>query len=125
MLSMEENVTPTVHPNDALECYKLFWKNYATFQGRARRSEFWWPMLFNFILGSILSFIPILAMLFGVAVLIPNLAIVSRRLHDTGRAFGWYFICMVPLVGCILLIIWWAQEGQPGQNRFGDNPKGL
>lgn len=121
---MEQPVTQNIHSDGALECYKLFWTNYATFAGRARRSEFWWPMLFNFILGSILAFIPILAVLFGVAVLIPNLAIVSRRLHDTGRAFGWYFIGMVPLVGCILLIIWWAQEGQPGQNRFGDNPKG-
>lgn len=121
---MEQPVTQNIHPNGALECYKLFWTNYATFAGRARRSEFWWPMLFNFILGSILAFIPILGVLFAVAVIIPNLAIASRRLHDTGRAFGWYFIGMVPLVGYILLIIWWAQEGQPGQNRFGDNPKG-
>lgn len=121
---MEQPVTQNIHPDGALECYKLFWTNYATFAGRARRSEFWWPMLFNFILGSILSFIPILGVLFAVAVIIPNLAIASRRLHDTGRAFGWYFIVLIPIVGYILLIIWWAQEGQPGQNRFGDNPKG-
>lgn len=121
MLSMEENVTPTVHPNGALECYKLFWKNYATFEGRARRSEFWWPVLFN----AILSCIPYVGWVIALAALIPNLAVASRRLHDTGRAFGWYFISFIPVVGAILLIIWWAQEGQPGQNRFGDNPKGL
>lgn len=121
---MEENVTPRVHPNGALECYKLFWKNYATFEGRARRSEFWWPMLFNVILGSVLYVIPILGYLFAVAVIIPNLAVVSRRLHDTGRAFGWFLIVLIPVVGPILLLIWWAKEGESGQNRFGDNLKG-
>lgn len=112
-----------IHPNGAMECYKLFWTNYANFAGRARRSEYWWPVLFNSILGYILAFIPFIGPLFALAVLIPNFAVASRRLHDTGRAFGWFFITLVPLVGTILYIIWQAQDSQPGGNRFGANPK--
>ncbi len=126
MENINENntvATSNTHPNGAIECYKLFWTNYATFTGRARRSEFWWPTLFNVVLGFILSFIPFVGPLFSLAILVPNFAVASRRLHDTGRAFGWFFICLIPVVGTILYIIWQAQDSQPGENRFGANPK--
>ncbi|WP_297831036.1 DUF805 domain-containing protein [uncultured Rikenella sp.] len=126
MENINENntvATSNIHPNGAIECYKLFWTNYANFAGRARRSEFWWPTLFNCILAAILRYIPVVGPLFALAVLVPNLAVASRRLHDTGRAFGWFFICLIPVVGTILYIIWQAQDSQPGENRFGANPK--
>ncbi|WP_298062901.1 DUF805 domain-containing protein [uncultured Rikenella sp.] len=117
---MENNNTaPSIHSSDAFECYKQFWTNYANFSGRARRSEFWWPMLFNFVLGCI----PFVGWLVMLAALVPNLAVASRRLHDTGRAFGWYFILFIPLVGAILYIIWTATDSEQGENRFGANPK--
>lgn len=116
--------TSNIHPNGAMECYKLFWSNYATFSGRARRSEFWWPVLFNYVISGVLTCIlPILGVLFSLAAFIPNFAVASRRLHDTGRAFGWIFINLIPVVGLILYIIWQAQDSQPGENRFGTNPK--
>lgn len=113
-----------IHPNGAMDCYKAFWSNYATFSGRARRSEFWWPVLFNYVISGVLTCIlPILGVLFSLAVFIPNFAVASRRLHDTGRAFGWIFINLIPIVGTILYIIWQASDSQPGENRFGANPK--
>ncbi len=86
--------TSNIHPNGAMECYKLFWTNYANFAGRARRSEFWWPTLFNGILGYILIFIPFIGPLFALAVLVPNLAVASRRLAglsagSSSASFRW------------------------------------
>ena len=124
---MENNNTlePTVHPNGAMDCYKAFWTNYATFSGRARLSEFWWPWLFNAIITLILSAVcgKMISGLFSLAILVPNLAVTSRRLHDTGRAFGWFFIYFIPIVGIVLLFMWTARDGERGENRFGANPK--
>lgn len=110
--------------------YAAFWKNYATFAGRTRRAGYWWPTLFNalisilcMIIGLFTFGIPVF--LFGLATLIPGLAVVSRRLHDTGRGFGWIFIGLIPLVGAIVLLVFMCQDSEPGANRFGANPKGL
>lgn len=120
------DVITNCHPDSAGGCYKLFWTNYANFSGRARRSEFWWPYLFNGLIMIILfCILPILGLLFILATLIPNLTLYSRRLHDTGRAFGWYFISGIPIVGALLLLIWTLTDSQPGENRFGANPKGF
>lgn len=109
---------------------------YATFSGRARRSEYWYFALFTMIVDLVLSMINsffaesfmgvIFALLtgaFGLAVMIPGLAVSWRRLHDIGKSGGWYFICLVPLVGAILFLIWTCRDSQPGDNRFGPNPK--
>ena len=85
---------------------------YATFEGRARRSEYWWFYLANTIVSSILSAIgqrltlfSILSVIYSLAVLLPGLAVCVRRLHDVGKS-GWYiFISLIPLVGAILLIV--------------------
>ncbi len=71
------------------------------------------PIIFSVLLG-----------LYSLAAIIPSLAVSSRRLHDTGRAFGWYFIGLIPLVGIILLLVWYCTDGERGANRFGNNPKG-
>lgn len=109
---------------------------YATFDGRARRSEYWYFALFTMVvnlglgilnnifaegfLGVIFS---LLTGAFGLAVFIPSLALSWRRLHDIGKGGGWYFICLVPIVGGILYLIWTCRDSQPGDNRFGPNPK--
>lgn len=103
---------------------------YATFRGRARRPEFWWFMLFG-LLGGLAAGLADLALfglaaeispinnLFSLALLIPSLAVGSRRLHDTGRSGWWQLIHLVPLVGQIVLIVFWCQRGTEGPNRFG------
>ena len=98
-------------------------KRYAEFNGRARRQEFWLFALVSFIVSFILNFIGPLGYLYSLAVLVPSLAVGARRLHDTGRS-GWFqLVGLIPLVGVIILIIFMAQESQPGENQYGSNPK--
>ena len=106
-------------------------KKYAVFQGRARRAEFWYFVLFNFIISFVLAFIEgllaensgVLTGLYSLAILIPNLAVSARRLHDTGRSGWWLLIGLIPLIGAIVLIVFWCQDSQPGDNEYGPNPK--
>lgn len=103
---------------------------YATFSGRARRSEYWFFVLFNYVISAALGFLgrymflfSILSGLYSLAVLIPSLAVTWRRLHDIGKGGGWYFFILVPLVGWIFLLVWLCRDSQPGQNTYGPNPK--
>ena len=107
-------------------------KKYATFEGRARRTEFWMFALINFIINTVLSIIQrstgstallVISVIYGLAVLIPGIAVTVRRLHDTGRSGGWWFIVLIPIVGAIILIVFCAQDSQPGPNQYGPNPK--
>ncbi|MCI4046703.1 DUF805 domain-containing protein [Streptomyces sp. TRM75563] len=104
-------------------------KNYAGFSGRARRKEYWMFVLFNFIIGVVLSVIgtaidtQIPYIIYIVAVIVPSLAVLVRRLHDTGRSGWWFFIAFVPLVGGIVLLVFLASEGKPETNQYGVNPK--
>ena len=98
---------------------------YADFDGRARRSEFWWWFLAVVVVDVVLNVlrIPVLGILFGLAIIVPNLAVGCRRLHDTGKS-GWLqLVGLIPIVGWILLIVWFAAEGTPGPNQYGPNPK--
>ncbi len=107
---------------------------YATFSGRAARSEFWWFVLFNVLANFALGLIDtaifgtapdsaaIFAPLFSLAMLIPNIAVAVRRLHDTDRSGWWYLLILIPLIGIIVLIVWWATPGTRGPNRFGPDP---
>ena len=99
---------------------------YADFSGRAARPEFWWFVLAQFVVGLVLNMVlPVLGMLFSLALLIPSLAAGSRRLHDTGRS-GWLqLLALIPVVGWILLIYWTAQPGAVGANQYGVAPEHL
>ena len=109
-------------------------QNYANFSGRAQRSAFWYWALFGFlasIVAGILDYslfgesgTPVLQSLFTLATIIPYLAVGARRLHDTGRSGWWQLLLFIPLIGLIVLIVWWASRGTPGPNRFGPNPLG-
>ena len=102
---------------------------YAVFSGRARRQEYWMFFLFNFIIISILWVVgrfvdsQIIGMLYDLAVLIPSIAVLVRRLHDTGRSGWWWFIALIPLIGWIVLLLYMLEDGNPGQNQYGANPK--
>jgi uncharacterized membrane protein YhaH (DUF805 family) len=86
---------------------------YADFNGVASRSEFWWFMLFVFVVSLVLNYFgPLVGGLFSLAVLLPNLAVGARRLHDTGRS-GWLqVLLLIPLIGLIVLIVFWVQESK-------------
>ena len=101
---------------------------YATFQGRASRSEFWYFALFNFLVNIVLSMVAgvlgnlggVLAGLVMLGLFLPGLAVLVRRLHDVDRSGWWYFLLLVPLVGLIVLLIWFCKKGTEGANRFGE-----
>lgn len=111
-------------------------RKYAVFSGRARRKEYWFFLLFNLLIMFGLAFIDVasgfyneelgaglLSGLYVLAVLLPSLGVSIRRLHDTDRSGWWLLLGLVPLVGSIVLIIFFALDGTPGKNRFGDSPK--
>lgn len=112
------------------EAVRTGFRKYAVFSGRATRSEFWYWMLFVFVascgtqaidvwlLGHDIGSGP-LNLLIALAVALPYLAVSVRRLHDTDRAGWWLLIFLVPLIGPILLIVWWIRPGTEGENRFG------
>jgi uncharacterized membrane protein YhaH (DUF805 family) len=114
---------------------KVVLENYANFDGRARRAEFWWYFLANFLIGVVLNIIDaaaglrfgggigVIATIYGLAVLLPGLAVGVRRLHDTDKSGWWLLIGLIPIVGFIILIVFWATEGRPGVNRYGGSPK--
>lgn len=86
-------------------------KKYVDFNGVASRSEFWWFMLFVFVAAVVLGWVsPLLANIFGLAMLLPELAVGARRLHDTGRSGWWQLLLLLPVIGLIVLIVFWVQE---------------
>ncbi|MCI1748430.1 MAG: DUF805 domain-containing protein [Acidipropionibacterium sp.] len=123
---------PSVNMQQAV---KLFFKNYAVFNGRASRSEYWWMFVFSWLISIILSglgrmigdsgttFLDVLSGVWGLATIVPSLAIVWRRLHDTGRAGGWFFIVFVPIVGWIILIVFLASAPKADAWQRFDNGK--
>lgn len=111
-------------------------KKYVDFNGRARRKEYWFFVLFNLIISCVLSAIDVfigtysvsagvglLAGLYALAVLLPGIGVTVRRLHDTGRSGWWILIALVPLVGWIVLLVFMLIDSQPGTNAYGPNPK--
>lgn len=101
---------------------------YATFSGRARRSEYWWFYLFYILCTIVLEFIVIAArnglpFILLLGVILPSLAAMVRRLHDTGRSGWWFWIGVIPIVGAIILIVFLCQNSQPGTNQYGPSPK--
>lgn len=110
-------------------------QNYAVFEGRARRREYWIFELMNsaitialFVLAAMLGkaghpYFVSLPFLYIAATIIPSLASLVRRLHDTNRSGWWFFIGMIPLVGGLVLLVITLTDSDPGDNRYGPNPK--
>lgn len=116
---------------------KVVFENYANFSGRARRSEYWWFILANFILSLIMIGLDMLVgtslgdspqgiiyFIYLILVFIPSLAVAVRRLHDTGKSGWYYFLILIPIIGAIWLIVLFATEGDRGTNQYGKDPKG-
>ncbi len=113
-----------------VDAIKTVFSKYATFSGRAGRPEFWYFFLFTFLVQIACGIIGIgsemlsnvLSGLFALAVLIPSLAVGARRLHDTDRSGWWQLIMIIPVIGIIVLIVFWCLRGTEGPNRFGAGP---
>jgi uncharacterized membrane protein YhaH (DUF805 family) len=118
-----------------MQWYLKVLREYANFAGRARRIEFWMFVLVSFGISVVLAIIDsvvglqlgvgmgVLGGLYWLAVLIPSIAVGARRLHDTGRSGWWLLLSLIPLVGTIVLIVFWASEGTPTVNAYGPNPE--
>ncbi len=109
--------------NNIIACIKSVFQKYATFEGRSSRPEFWWfyllCLVINLIFGALGKAGIWINVIWSVAILIPSLAVGTRRLHDIGKS-GWYLlIALIPIVGAIILIIWWAKPGEEGENKYG------
>ena len=111
------------NPVGFLEAVKLAFQHYADFEGRARRSEYWWFTLFNIIVSTIFSaVVPDFAWIWSLVVLVPGIAVVVRRLHDVGKR-GWFYLwILVPLAGYIIMLIQLLKDSAP-DNEWGPNPK--
>lgn len=116
----------------------VIFKNYATFSGRASRSEYWWFTLFNIIASIALQVLtialgvidPILAGIAGLLVIVfflgifvPSLAVIVRRLHDVDKS-GWWYLIVLTGIGALVVLYWMIIKGTEGDNRFGPDPLG-
>ncbi len=113
-----------------MEWYLKVLRQYADFNGRARRKEFWMFVLFNLIFAIVANVLDymfgtdyIFGGIYGLAMLIPGLAVSVRRLHDVGKS-GWMLLVgLIPVIGGIWLLVLSVMDSQPGTNQYGDNPK--
>ncbi|MEZ5490633.1 MAG: DUF805 domain-containing protein [Gammaproteobacteria bacterium] len=116
--------------------FLLVVRNYVGFQGRARRKEYWYYFLFYVIFNFVALFVDYIAgtidaeggvglfsTVYVLGLLLPSLAVLVRRLHDTDRSGWWVLINLIPLVGVIVTLVFTVQDSTPGTNRFGPNPK--
>ena len=120
----EEPVNPNAGKVDFKTAIKLFFQNYANFETRSTKTEYWWAFLFNLLVSSLTSSISfsggiaVISSVVSVALLIPGLAVTVRRLHDTGKAWTYMFINLIPLVGWILFIIQLCKDSDE-DNKWG------
>lgn len=111
--------------------FMICMQKYATFDGRARRKEYWMFYLFYILIvfvaavvdGMIGNQSAVVASLASLALLLPFLAVTVRRLHDTDRSGWWVLIGLIPLIGGLVLFIFACLDGTEGDNRFGSDPK--
>ncbi|MBI1172030.1 DUF805 domain-containing protein [bacterium] len=126
-----------------VEAVQAGYRNYVTFSGRASRSELWWWVLFQIVMNIVIAAIfggghmamgegamrmhyegGLVANLWALANFLPGLSVGIRRLHDVDKSGWWTLIALVPVVGIIVLIVWYCTQGTPGSNRFGPAPAG-
>ncbi len=119
-----------------MEWYLKVIKNYATFSGRARRKEYWMFTLFNIIFAIVAMILDnilgtaspqtgygIIYLLYSLFVLIPGIAVLIRRLHDTGKSGWMILVSLIPIAGPIWLLVLLVTEGTKGANEYGPDPK--
>lgn len=120
-----------------MDWYFKVLRNYVGFSGRARRKEFWMFILVNIVLTGVLSILDkmlglriakdegLLTTIYGVLIFLPYWAVQFRRLHDTDRSAWWLLLLLIPIVGWLIILAFNCQNGTPGENKFGSDPKAL
>ena len=111
-------------------------KKYDVFSGRARRKEYWYFVLFGTLISIVLMIsdgiigtfnpavgIGMLGGIYTLATLLPSIAVMVRRLHDTNHSGWWAWIVFIPIVGFIVLMIFLASNSKPEENQYGISPK--
>ena len=111
------------------EAVKSGFDHYTKFDGRAGRPAYWWWFLFGILVGIGASIIDAIIGSFGVvsglaalALLLPGLSVSIRRLHDTDHSGWWVLIGLIPIIGFIVLLIFYLRQSDPGENRYGPPP---
>lgn len=119
---------------DFTDSVSSFFRNYAVFEGRSSRSEYWFPQLFNFMISFAFGLLDAaisggqdglgsgLNLIYSLAIIVPNLAVTARRLHDTGKS-GWWYLLILTVVGIIPVIYWLCKGSDVGENDYGPNAK--
>lgn len=120
---------------------RSFWSNYKNFKGRARRSEYWFIQLFLVITNLVVAGIDfvllgfdvdrfianggggIVGLIYILVTIVPAIAVLVRRLHDTNRSGWWALIGLIPLAGAIVLLVFTVEDSTKGDNRYGASPK--
>ncbi len=132
-------IRQTLEPGSPFDIYKsVLTKKYADFTGRARRAEYWWFVLINFVVifsllvltiilsgsnDSLTGLGGIIYAVYALGVILPSLAVTVRRLHDTGKSGWMLLIGLIPFVGPIILLVFYFTDGEPGANQYGPSPK--
>ena len=111
------------------EAIKSGFDHYVVFSGRAARPAYWWWFLFAILVAVAASIIDaaigsfgVVSGLAGLALLLPGLSVAIRRLHDIDHSGWWVLIGLIPIIGFIVLLIFYLREGDPGENRYGSPP---
>ena len=120
---------------------RSFWTRYRDFKGRSRRSEYWFIQLFLVVTNIAVAIIDlalmgwdvdrfvanggggIVGLVWILVTIVPALAVLVRRLHDTGKSGWWALVGLLPLVGAIVLLVFTVTDSSPGENKFGPSPK--
>ena len=120
---------------------RSFWSRFADFKGRSRRSEYWYVQVFLVVTnlavagidlalmdGDVDRFIAnggggIIGLIWIIATIVPALAVLIRRLHDTGKTGWWALVGFIPFVGAIVLLVFTVTDSSPGENKYGTSPK--
>ena len=114
---------------NGLDYFKKALNQYADIQGRARRSEYWYFVLFSY-LGYFALLIPVAmsemfifgALIWGLAILVPGFCVAVRRLHDTGKSGTYLLFSLIPLIGGIIVLVFMCSDSESGTNKWGPNP---
>ena len=116
------------------EAVRTVFGKYAEFNGRARRPEYWWFVLFVALVGLVLTVVEsmvmhrpmgqygILSGIWNLATFLPALGVSIRRLHDVGRSGWWLLIAFIPVIGVLVLLYWYVSQGTVGPNEYGAEP---
>ena len=120
---------------------RSFWTRYRDFKGRSRRSEYWFIQLFLVVTNIAVAIIDlalmgwdvdrfianggggIVGLVWILVTIVPALAVLVRRLHDTGKSGWWALVGLLPLVGAVVLLVFTVTDSSPGENKFGLSPK--